>query len=1731
MKIFYLLFIICLYGSHINAQVITASSSSGEASIQKSTPEVASIQSGERFNYTIEFQNLNSNNTLVITDIIPAGLCFVASDVRANNAFIDQNGFPVNSPNTIPNLIDTSALPTVVFNIPNNIQRGSFTIAVSFCAGETPNGFSVTNNICADYTSNGNTENFCTSPGLTSIASAVNPWGAISKEAILPAVNDTAGNTFVQNTNSIANYRIIIQKGPAFQGISFGMLNLENVTISEIASPPCAVVSLISGPGTFNTITSQIELNNSLIGSDPFPFVEFIVEVDYSPCGMLAEGQSLSNTVELNGTPVGQTAQTNIASATSIVTATSALPAPEENSAIGKTVVAKNPVAGCQGRYDLFFFNADNRAIGNYEIIDVIPPGLIPVSYEVIGTISSFSPSGVFDVFINGTLDRSFTLPDDSGQRFNWNGASGDEIRIVAQNTTQIYPGDDVGIGIFFDVDASTSPGDLLTNCVDFTADIILDNAPNVPTGNQSCIDLLIEAPSMDVCIVKNVRIANTPDPFTTSITNVVPNDEVEFQICVQNNGSIDFNGRMEDVLDARYEFVSVDNTNMPTATTFNLNGQTLEWNNISIDQTCEVFTYDTGCAITDTFYCATVRVRIRPQTNAGNIDNSASIIENTGAILDTSDFAKVNVIDSSVLILKKEVSLDNITFQSTPLIVDPNCYDTIYYRLTVENIGNRDATQFQIFDELPAFGDRFFPTSLNRNSTFSFENIITTSNDFTISYLNYIPSNIFDSSNFNCPSTTTGNTGFTAGNSRTIRFENTRTLSNTDTFEIVIEARLPANGLTSFDIATNSAYAINCDLTSNLIASSSITSPAIIDIQKTVEAGPDLEITFCSDSNPFTLFNFFGGEADSGGSWSPPLTTAGVFDPMVDAAGVYTYTVTAVPSCATDTSEMTIIVEEQRDPGTDGNLTLCSTGAPVDLFNSINGTPDNGGLWSPSLNSNTGVFDPAIDPAGSYTYTLPATSACIEVSSMVNVTINTAVNAGDDNTEDLCSTGATVDLTTLLNGTPDAGGTWSPQLISGTSIFDPTMDVAGIYTYTVLGNTPCPDDSAQLTITITTSPDPGMDGSLEICANANAVDLFNSLTGTPETGGVWTPALTSTTGVFDPTMDAAGTYTYTLPALNSCPPTTAQVTVVKITEPDPGLDNTEDLCSTGATVDLTTLLNGTPDAGGTWSPPLVSGTSIFDPTMDPAGVYTYTVSGNAPCPDGSAQLTITITTSPDPGMDGSLEICANANAVDLFNSLTGTPETGGVWTPALTSTTGVFDPTMDAAGTYTYTLPALNACPPSTAQVAVDVTPAPDPGTDGSIVFCNTSIPVDLISALNGTPDTGGSWSPAFNSGTGIFDPAVDGPGMYTYTISRNGCMDESAVVAVNFNPNVVIAAPGNLEKCDLTGGNDGLTIFDLTQQENVILGGLDPLTHDLTYHLTSDDAINGVPGIATNYQNTAINETIYVRVENNVTNCFATTSFEITGLLLPEPMLEDEYEACFNENGVPIDPSRLPLLDTQLSTSEYTFRWFFAGNEVMGSTDGSFRVNAIGDYEVEVTNRTTGCVNIDRTTVVQEPYLMAEAVLSTTQFDNSPVITVNVTNDRGDMYWYRLDNGPWQRSNIFENVDDGIHIVSVKGPNSCGIATDEVLVLRYPRFFTPNNDGFNDYWQVENLTDNGNKLYIFDRYGKLLKQLSLVSLGWDGTYNGAPMPSSDYWFSLEYTDPNTGQMSILKSHFSLKR
>ncbi len=174
--------------------------------------------------------------------------------------------------------------------------------------------------------------------------------------------------------------------------------------------------------------------------------------------------------------------------------------------------------------------------------------------------------------------------------------------------------------------------------------------------------------------------------------------------------------------------------------------------------------------------------------------------------------------------------------------------------------------------------------------------------------------------------------------------------------------------------------------------------------------------------------------------------------------------------------------------------------------------------------------------------------------------------------------------------------------------------------------------------------------------------------------------------------------------------------------------------------------------------------------------------------------------------------------------------------------------------------------------------------------------------------------------------------------------------------------------------------------------------------------------------------------------------------------------------------------------------------------------------------------CIDTDIECTAMGPTALSASVVAG-QFSNEAVVSVQASGAGNFVYW--MDEGLLQYNGYFTNVTSGEHTIYVESVDGCGeVLTTQVIVLNYPRFFTPNGDGYNDYWQVIGLENQPDaRTYIFDRYGKLLKEISVLGQGWDGMYNGHQLPSTDYWFKLMYRDPMTNESKEFRSHFSMKR
>lgn len=155
----------------------------------------------------------------------------------------------------------------------------------------------------------------------------------------------------------------------------------------------------------------------------------------------------------------------------------------------------------------------------------------------------------------------------------------------------------------------------------------------------------------------------------------------------------------------------------------------------------------------------------------------------------------------------------------------------------------------------------------------------------------------------------------------------------------------------------------------------------------------------------------------------------------------------------------------------------------------------------------------------------------------------------------------------------------------------------------------------------------------------------------------------------------------------------------------------------------------------------------------------------------------------------------------------------------------------------------------------------------------------------------------------------------------------------------------------------------------------------------------------------------------------------------------------------------------------------------------------------------------------------------------DNNSIMIDNDNNNLGiGDYEFALDDitGPYRDEPFFDRVGAGSHIIYVKDKNKCGIAKLEIFILGFPKFFTPNQDGYNDVWKIQGLGldfSSASTVSVYDRYGKLIKQINAINGEWTGRFNGELLPVSDYWFIAELVDVTTGKIKIYRGHFSLIR
>ncbi len=365
-----------------------------------------------------------------------------------------------------------------------------------------------------------------------------------------------------------------------------------------------------------------------------------------------------------------------------------------------------------------------------------------------------------------------------------------------------------------------------------------------------------------------------------------------------------------------------------------------------------------------------------------------------------------------------------------------------------------------------------------------------------------------------------------------------------------------------------------------------------------------------------------------------------------------------------------------------------------------------------------------------------------------------------------------------------------------------------------------------------------------------------------------------------------------------------------------------------------------------------------------------------------------------------------------------------------------------------------------------------------------------------------------------GLFTNTVNPTTIY-YRKANNGAPD--CYVTGSFDVEVydtpTAGIPTDWVVCDAM--ETGTQVFDLSEKDAEVLNGQDPATYEVLYFASLGDAIaNQDPLPKTGYTNSAAQETIYATLQNRGFDlCFELTQFELIVNPLPNPDINPTYVICPDDPELTIDGGDFE-----------SWSWQDEVGTELGTTR-SFLVSDLGNYNLTVTQTVNG-TTCNKTIPFEVVSSGAPETIAANISGFSDNITVEIVAAGTGDFEYSVDGEDFQDSNVFE-VFPGEYTVYVRDIFLCRTLSTQVIALGYQKFFTPNGDGSNEYWNIigaANFADS--QLYIFDRYGKMLKQIATSSQGWDGTFNGTPLPESDYWFRYVYEDGKE-----FKGHFSLKR
>ncbi len=876
-------------------------------------------------------------------------------------------------------------------------------------------------------------------------------------------------------------------------------------------------------------------------------------------------------------------------------------------------------------------------------------------------------------------------------------------------------------------------------------------------------------------------------------------------------------------------------------------------------------------------------------------------------------------------------------------------------------------------------------------------------------------------------------------------------------------------------------------------------------------------------------------------GTFDPgPAQLADIYQNDADGLGDFTttYTVGEAGSC-TASVDLTVRIVESVDAGENGSVTLNENDDPINLFDYLGGTPDEGGSWS----QGDGTFDPSTDTPGDYTYTIGSESC--QDSAVVSVTVTSEPVdpcdglAGNDNTTTLCesavqATFPSIDeirkyYLSLLDAGVSRTGTLNPSASQLATMYQNDEDGLGDFTTTyTLTEGDC-TDSVQLTVTIipVQEANAGTIDDLVVCSNEDDIKLYSLLSEDASPDGVFTGY---ENGIFSPSENGAGTYdiTYVVNEDVSCVTgeDSTSFTIEVNEAPNAGADISEQYCITEVEGMITTpqdainfftsLLGENTPQDGTFKPSLETLATQY--ASNPIGTFktVYTVSNDA-CEDSSnISVTINDTVPAEAGDDVEVTFCTQQGAQNLYTYLPENANPDGTF-EGLDG--GMFDPSSEGDFEVTYTVDETTGCVTGT-DSSVFTIHVQDvsglAGGDNSKRVCSAdaealfpdvaSVRNFYLDMLDQGVDQNGTFSPSITDLIAAYQDDNIGDFSTTYTVGAGDCSDSAVLTAT------ILQAPN--------AGED-MVLPVCTNQDTINLFERLSADADTTGEFDLDGTVLTEGKMNPSDYNAGTYTVIYTVPSNNEVCSNDTAEFTVT--INEVPATPDATDLEFCAVNAPTGADLTPAGDDLTWYADAELNNMVAADDALES----------GDYYVTSTN---GDCESDATMInvtINDPDAPSIdlSALELCEFEDNTIADLNAAiNENAEITWYASEESTTPLS-LNTALEDGVSYFATLKDAGTGCESARRLRvtvelkecdLVFPEGISPNNDQLNDEFVIKKIGEKypNYMIEIYNRWGNLVYKGNASTPNWDGTSNQSGtlgndiLPVGIYFYVVEFND-----------------